>query len=428
MPEKTLCRVEDCKRRPRTDGLCAKHQWEIAEGLMTLVGDARSTQCSIQGCNNPRGTAGLCTMHYNRRLRGAVNWDDPQPWRNPAQPKTCKVQGCERTHAARGLCQMHYSRQRRGVADWADVEPRKPGRRPSTSRSCLVEECGRPVGGHGLCATHLARKRKGEPNWDDPIPRTRPARPQKQPKPGPVPPEIAAKLKADYEIARRVNGATPENSTDREVNRRFNARIADLIAAGHTHAQIAEAAGASKHMVNRRLTKMRSATGSRGQQNEAQPIETCANGHPRTAANLTTCSDGKVRCQACRREAQRRRTKRIRSNPELQPEIAEDMHGGATAYRCGCRCAECRRFHAKESQQYKWMLRFGPGAPMGPEVRERILEALRRTGSVMDAAAEIGVKHQAIYGAARAVPGFGILVDELTARTSSHADSSAVGQ
>lgn len=342
--------------------------------------------------------------------------DDPKPKRRRAAGLTCEIEGCERKCACKGLCNMHYARKMRGAPDWADPEPHKSGKRPSPRRSCSVDGCGRHAQAHGLCGTHLARRNRQEPNWDDPIPRPRPPRPEKPTRPGPVPAEVAAALAADYVIAKRVNGTTPHDSFDREVNRRFNAQIADLVAAGHTHAQVAEAAGASKHMVNRRITKMRSAakTDVRPPLAQTQPVETCGNGHPRTPDNLTRCSDGKTRCKACRREAQARRAARLRSHPEQQPKITEDMHGGPTAYRYGCRCTDCRRFHSEQSGEYKWMLRFGPEGPMGPEVRERILDALRRTGSVTKAAVEVGVKHQAIYGAARAVPGFGILVNELT--------------
>lgn len=438
MPEKQWCLVEGCSRLARSEGLCARHKWLAGEGLLALETEAQRLQadpddmhatgavlpCSVEGCETARDIADLCLMHHRRKRQGAANWDDPEPWLQPAAGFTCTVEGCSRERASKGLCTLHYSRKWRGAPNWADPEPRKPGRQRLPPRFCLVDGCGRNATAHGLCPAHYSRKRKGEPNWDDPVPRPRPPR-EKKTRPGPVPPDIAAALAADYAIAKRVNGSTSLESPARETNRRFNASIVALAAAGHTYDQIAEAAGATRHMVNMRLKKIRAAApqdeaarqadASAQQEQEQTPaVETCINGHPRIADNLTTCSDGKVRCKVCRREAQRRRQKRLQNNPELRPEITDDMHGGPTAYRYGCRCGDCRRFHSEQSQEYKWMGRFGPGAPMGPEIRSSILSALRRTGNVAAAAAEVGVPHQSVYGAVKAVPGFGILVKELT--------------
>jgi molybdenum-dependent DNA-binding transcriptional regulator ModE len=52
---------------------------------------------------------------------------------------------------------------------------------------------------------------------------------------------------------------------------------------------------------------------------------------------------------------------------------------------------------------------------MGPKVRKKILASLKRTGSVMETARALDLTYQAIYRAAKAVPGFGELVAELTA-------------
>jgi hypothetical protein len=244
---------------------------------------------------------------------------------------------------------MHRWEVSQGLLDLA-IEPQ-----------CLIEGCGKAKGNGcaGLCKMHYDRKRRGLDNWADP----RPWRNHQ----GPVPPDVAAAFAADYAIAKRVNGKTPTGSPAHEVNRRFNATLWALKQAGHTHAQIAEAAGATVHMVDMRLKKIR---------------------------------------------ASRSATK---SRPDVSPPIPEEMHGTATGYRYyKCRCAECRRHHAEEHRERRWALRYGPGAPMGPEVRERILDMLRRSGSLDDVVAEVQVKHQTIYSAARAVPEFGALVRELT--------------
>lgn len=230
---------------------------------------------------------------------------------------------------------------------------------------CSVKNCEK-VKGDGtaeLCAMHYARKQRGLSNWAASRPRRN--------RQGPVPPDTAAAFAADYVIAKRVNGTTPADSPAHEVNRRFNATLWALKQAGYSHVQIAEAAGATVHMVDMRLKKIRA----------SQPA--------------------------------------AKSRQDVSPPTPEEMHGTAAGYRYyKCRCAKCRQHHADEHRKRRWMLRYGPGAPMGPEVRERILDVLRRSGSVDDAVAEVGVKHQTIYSAARAVPEFGALVRELTSEDS----------
>ncbi len=88
-------------------------------------------------------------------------------------------------------------------------------------------------------------------------------------------------------------------------------------------------------------------------------------------------------------------------------------HGSAAKYRSGCRCTPCRGAHAKEHQA-KRDTRFEPGAPMGPEVRGRILELIAGGSTVKAAAAELGLTHQAVYGAAKALPAFGEQINRLT--------------
>jgi hypothetical protein len=51
---------------------------------------------------------------------------------------------------------------------------------------------------------------------------------------------------------------------------------------------------------------------------------------------------------------------------------------------------------------------------MGPKVRSKILTSLRTTRSVIATAKALGLTHQAIYGACKAIPDFGDRVNELT--------------
>jgi hypothetical protein len=93
---------------------------------------------------------------------------------------------------------------------------------------------------------------------------------------------------------------------------------------------------------------------------------------------------------------------------------ATAQHGDTARYRSGCRCTDCRIAHAEESALWKFERRYGDGAPMGPAVRSRVLTSLRETKSVIATAKALGLTHQAIYGACKAIPEFGDQVDELT--------------
>jgi hypothetical protein len=90
-------------------------------------------------------------------------------------------------------------------------------------------------------------------------------------------------------------------------------------------------------------------------------------------------------------------------------------HGTDSRYGAGCRCGPCRAAHAEASTAYKRDQRYGPGGASGPEVRARILALLEAGRTVAQAACELGITHQQIYGAAQALPDFGARIAELTA-------------
>lgn len=89
------------------------------------------------------------------------------------------------------------------------------------------------------------------------------------------------------------------------------------------------------------------------------------------------------------------------------------QHGNDARYRRGCRCTDCRIAHAEVSAAWKFERRYGDGAPLGPSVRSRILASLRKTKSVPVTAKAMGLTHQAVYAACKAIPEFGDKVDEL---------------
>jgi hypothetical protein len=94
--------------------------------------------------------------------------------------------------------------------------------------------------------------------------------------------------------------------------------------------------------------------------------------------------------------------------------MLEIREHGVTGYRLGCRCADCRKGKADDTRARRHEALYGDGGPMGPKVRKGLLAALRRGESVVTAATALGISHQQVYAAARAVPEFGAKIDELT--------------
>lgn len=84
---------------------------------------------------------------------------------------------------------------------------------------------------------------------------------------------------------------------------------------------------------------------------------------------------------------------------------------GVTGYRAGCPCSVCRSSRAKEAAGRRADERYGRDGPVNATVRRRVLQLVRRGHSVPAAAAAVGLTHQAIYGAARALPRFGSDLD-----------------
>ena len=84
---------------------------------------------------------------------------------------------------------------------------------------------------------------------------------------------------------------------------------------------------------------------------------------------------------------------------------------GVAGYRAGCPCTVCRTGRAELAAKERHTARYGPDGPVNAAVRRRVLEHVKRGCTVQDAAARVGLTHQAIYGAARALPAFGAQLD-----------------
>lgn len=273
------------------------------------------------------------------------------------EKELCADEGCRRLARTDGLCARHHWDRSQGLLnpDGTEVRPARDGldqgRHDADAKSqCMIEGCGRVHSAKGLCSMHYVRKRRGDPDWDDP--------------------------------SRRKMGRKPLGATCLVEGCR-RAALAKGLCARHYQRKTA------------------------GKPDWDSLLDECRNGHRRTKANTAIRADGTRKCRVCARAAQ------ARSRPNQKLEITPEMHGTATGYRYGCRCDACRTYHSQESQERRWMVTFGPGGPMGPQVRGRILLSLERTGNVKATADEVGVTHQAIYGACAAVPGFGTLVRDL---------------
>jgi len=95
----------------------------------------------------------------------------------------------------------------------------------------------------------------------------------------------------------------------------------------------------------------------------------------------------------------------------------EVPHGTAAGYRYHrCRCPDCREYHRAEMAALRHAKLYGDGGPMSPAVRGRILDAVVGGASVLAAAAAVGVSHQRVYAAARALPDFGVDLNAATRR------------
>lgn len=126
------CTMAGCEQENHAKGLCSKH---YLEERMEMAGGAsvgnvrteprRSTHarsegvvdeiCRIEECGRTRRSNGLCGTHYKRFRQGKENWDGPIRVRNDKHNSQCSVQGCERKYQANGYCSTHYQRDRFGA-------------------------------------------------------------------------------------------------------------------------------------------------------------------------------------------------------------------------------------------------------------------------------------------------------------------------
>ena len=82
-------------------------------------------------------------------------------------------------------------------------------------------------------------------------------------------------------------------------------------------------------------------------------------------------------------------------------------HGTTSRYRHGCRCWECRQVHTDDTIEWRRGRLYGPDGPVSPTVRARIIAAVRHGATVGQAATGVGLSHQRVYAAVRALPEFG---------------------
>lgn len=87
-------------------------------------------------------------------------------------------------------------------------------------------------------------------------------------------------------------------------------------------------------------------------------------------------------------------------------------HGTDGRYKAGCRCTRCTAAHQEALQDYRHRKLYGDGAVMGPQVRQRIINAVLAGSSLSQAAASVALSRQRVSAARAALPEFDTQIDE----------------
>lgn len=318
-----------------------------------------------------------------------------------AAPAPCRVDGCERKHSAMGLCALHYRRKRDGIPNWdstfqvvaidgpEDLSVLPLGQVVRTFAH-VVDSLRRSAHTGALpsvqydvlgivdtaAGTHMAK-----------VARMLGVSPQSMG-------FTADALEAAGLIERRmVRGEgrvkrcfiTDEGRRALEDGRRGAERAESLL--------VATLGSDAKPAIEAMIRAV-----AAGVANADTPR--CSNGHLRTEHNAAVGTDGTQRCQACRRESQRRHL-----GKKTADDVTDEQHGTATGYRYGCRCIQCQQFHTQESQ--RWRAKRGKASAFADDIARGILADISAGVSVAESARRAGVTPQSVYTRARTDDEFG---------------------
>ncbi len=135
----------------------------------------------------------------------------------------------------------------------------------------------------------------------------------------PLPDDLAAKLRAMADVARTVNGGTPEDAPSRAVSVEFSALLAKLHGDGVTYRALAEAAGVTKAAIRLRLSRhghkatWPSVAPYKGQKIGGSRNEVCAHGHDKNVVGRYR-NGGCKKCGSDRSKQSYKRLKEARAS------------------------------------------------------------------------------------------------------------------
>lgn len=167
------CKIPDCTKRPRRNGVCERHSQQMREGTLNLDGSrqfkkilkySKDFKCFICG-RGGKITKKLCKKHYEDYRKGFIDYDGYPTDKEKKRVKSykgikCKLPSCKNQARVLGFCNLHYSRFKGG---FVDIEGKSLREQPiqNKGRKCKIGDCSRSAVCKGYCSTHYSRKKRG---------------------------------------------------------------------------------------------------------------------------------------------------------------------------------------------------------------------------------------------------------------------------
>lgn len=175
--EGMVCKIPECKERPRRNHLCVKHSKQFREGTLDLNGErtykkvlrySPDASCKVHRCDNrSRIVKGFCRTHYTSYKRGLIDFDGfdlgtRKRIARYSEDDLCKARGCYKKPRERGFCHNHAVARRKGYLDEKGLRTR-PMLQKNVGKKCWVKDCSNPAHCKGLCRSHYSRTQRGLP-------------------------------------------------------------------------------------------------------------------------------------------------------------------------------------------------------------------------------------------------------------------------